>query len=280
MNTNNIFKTILLFSLLTLLFVGTGYLIGGFGGMVIAFILAVVLNFGSFWFSDKLALRFANAKPLDKTTYNSIYKSTENIARQMQIPTPKLYLSPQIQPNAFATGRNPQNGVVCVTEGLLKFLNHKEIEGVIAHELAHIKNRDVLIATIAAVIGGTISAIADIFMFGNIFGNNDEEGSNPFGGIIVMIIAPLTAALIQFAISRSREYGADATAAKILGTPDGLINALIKIENAAKNIPMDTNPATASLYIQNPLGMNKLSELFSTHPPTEKRINHMLNLKY
>lgn len=272
-------KTSLLLSALTALLVTIGYLLGGSNGLILMFGFSIVINFVSYFFSDKIALAVSGAKQITENDYPEIFKMTRELTHRMQIPMPRLYISNAIQPNAFATGRNPSNSAVCFTSGLLTNLNSEEIEGVLAHELAHIKNRDVLISTIAAVIAGTISSITDFLMFSAIFGD-DEDNKNPFVSLLLIIVAPIIALILQLAISRSREYVADETAAKFTKDPKGLANALIKIESIAMTHPMQVNSAMASLYIQNPFKFRGLSELFSTHPPTEKRVERLLNLRF
>lgn len=272
-------KTSLLLSALTALLVTIGYLVGGSNGLILMFGFSLVINFVSYFFSDKIALAVSGAKQITENDYPEIFKMTRELTHRMQIPMPRLYVSNAIQPNAFATGRNPNNSAVCFTSGLLTNLNNEEIEGVLAHELAHIKNRDVLISTIAAVIAGTISSITDFLMFSAIFGD-DEDNQNPIVSLLLIIVAPIIALILQLAISRSREYVADETAAKFTKDPKGLANALIKIESIAMTHPMQVNSAMASLYIQNPFKFRGLSELFSTHPPTEKRVERLLNLRF
>mgnify|MGYP001206675184 CR=1 FL=1 len=276
---NGYIKTTILFSILTALFITVGYFIGGTSGLIIMLIFSIVINFGTYWFSDKIAIKFAKAKPINKDDLGWIYDEIDILSKKMNIPTPKVYISPSDQPNAFATGRNKKNGVVCLTTGLISNLQRNEIRGVIAHELAHIKNNDILIATVAAVIAGVIASIGDLFIFNMIFGGNDEEGSNPIGTLLLIIIAPIAAVIIQLSISRTREYLADRTAAKFTGEPEALANALVKIESLVKINPMQTNPALANLYIQNPISIRGIGELFSTHPPTAKRVKALMSLK-
>lgn len=281
MNSNTI-KTMLLLSSMTFLIIVVGYLLGGTIGLLVSITISLFMNFGSYWFSSKIALSFASAKEVSKDELPYVYQDLESISQMMEIPTPKLYISPNPQPNAFATGRNPENGVVCLTEGILNTLDRQELRGVIAHELAHIKNRDILLSTIAATLAGVITSITDIFMFNSLFGGSqDEEGGvNPIGGIILMILAPIASIIIQMSISRAREYEADSLAVKTLRNKEGLSNALIKIDGIAKNIPArNINTAFAPLYISNPLSANSVSQLFSTHPPTEKRVNNIMNTK-
>lgn len=272
-------KTGLLLSALTALLVTIGYLVGGSNGLILMFGFSLVINFVSYFFSDKIALAVSRAQQITENDYPEIFRMTKSLTDRMQIPMPRLYISNAIQPNAFATGRNLNNSAVCFTTGLLTNLNNEEIEGVLAHELAHIKNRDVLISTIAAVIAGTISSITDFLMFSAIFGD-DEDNQNPLVSLLLIIVAPIIALILQLAISRSREYIADETAARFTKDPKGLANALIKIESIAMNYPMQVNSAMASLYIQNPFKFKGVSELFSTHPPTEKRVERLLNIRF
>lgn len=272
-------KTGLLLSALTALLVTIGYLVGGSNGLILMFGFSLVINFVSYFFSDKIALAVSRAQQITENDYPEIFRMTKSLTDRMQIPMPRLYISNAIQPNAFATGRNLNNSAVCFTTGLLTNLNNEEIEGVLAHELAHIKNRDVLISTIAAVIAGTISSITDFLMFSAIFGD-DEDNQNPFVSLLLIIVAPIIALILQLAISRSREYIADETAARFTKDPKGLANALIKIESIAMNYPLQVNSAMASLYIQNPFKFKGVSELFSTHPPTEKRVERLLNIRF
>lgn len=271
-------KTALLLSALTALLITLGYVIGGRGGLVIMLFISLLVNFVSFFFSDKIALAMSGARQISESEYPKIFALTRELTGRMGIPMPRLYISNAIQPNAFATGRNPKNSAVCFTSGLLSNLPEDEIRGVLAHELAHIKNRDVLVSTIAAVIAGTISSITDFLMFSAIFGGSDDDSPNPIASLILIITAPIIAVILQLAISRSREYLADETAAKYTKDPEGLANALVRIESIARQAPMQVNSAMASLYIQNPFILRGAAELFSTHPPTTKRVERLLNL--
>lgn len=271
-------KTALLLSALTALLITLGYVIGGRGGLVIMLFISLLVNFVSFFFSDKIALAMSGARQISESEYPKIFALTRELTGRMGIPMPRLYISNAIQPNAFATGRNPKNSAVCFTSGLLSNLSEDEIRGVLAHELAHIKNRDVLVSTIAAVIAGTISSITDFLMFSAIFGGSDDDSPNPIASLILIITAPIIAVILQLAISRSREYLADETAAKYTKDPEGLANALVRIESIARQAPMQVNSAMASLYIQNPFILRGAAELFSTHPPTAKRVERLLNL--
>jgi heat shock protein HtpX len=270
----NYLRTAMLLALLTALFVLVGYAIGGQTGMVIAFVIAAGMNFISYWNADKIVLRMQNAQEVDERDAPELYDIVRQLARNANMPMPKVYLIHEDQPNAFATGRNPENAAVAATTGLLQRLSREEVAGVMAHELAHVQNRDTLIMTIAATIGGAISMLAQ---FGLLFGGSRNNGS-PFGiiGIIAMVIlAPIAAGLIQMAISRSREYKADELGAEICQRPLWLAAALAKISQAAKQVQYDRaerNPATAHMFIINPLAGLRMDKLFSTHPPTEERI--------
>src|SRR5262245_4127429 len=278
----NAMKTTLFLALLTGLFVAVGGLFGGRSGMVMAFGLALVMNFVSYWFSDKIVLAMYGAKPLDEADAPGVYRIVRNLATRASIPMPKLYVIPSESPNAFATGRSPQHAAVAVTEGILRIMNETELEGVLAHELSHVLNRDVLISTVAATVAGAISMLANMAQWGMMFGGSrDDEGrsTNPIALIATIILAPLAAMLIQMAVSRSREYQADASGAKLTHNPEGLASALGKLGQATKMIPMDANPATAHLFIVNPLNRQALMNLFSTHPPLEDRIERLRRMR-
>ena len=271
----NTMKTTLFLALLTGLFVAVGGLLGGQSGMVMAFGLALVMNFVSYWFSDKIVLAMYRAQPLGESDAPAVHRIVRGLATRANIPMPKLYLLPSEAPNAFATGRNPQHAAVAVTQGIMRIMNETELEGVLAHELSHVLNRDVLISTVAATIAGAISMLANIAQWGMMFGGSrDEEGrsTNPIALILTIILAPLAAMLIQMAVSRSREYQADASGAKLTQNPEGLASALGKLDQASRMIPMDANPATAHLFIVNPLTGKALMNLFMTHPPIQERI--------
>jgi len=272
----NTMKTVLLMSVLTVLFVLLGNLLGGQGGMLLAFFLAVAMNFGTYWFSDKIVLRMYGVQELDPGRFRDIYRMTEELTQRAGLPMPKLYMINGDQPNAFATGRNPQNAAVALTEGIVRLLSRDELRGVIAHKLAHIKHRDILVASIAATFAGAISMIANMAQWAMIFGggrSSDEEGgSHPIAGIVAMIVAPLAAMMIQMAISRSREYLADEGGAQMAGNPLSLASALKKLHTRSAEIPMEASPSTAHLFIVNPLFGGGLMKLFSTHPPMEERV--------
>jgi heat shock protein HtpX len=270
----NTFKTTILLAFLGALFIGIGALFGQ-GGLIIGLVIGLVFVGSMFWFSDKIAVAAARAKPVSREEAPRLYEIVEDLARRNDMPTPRLYVSPQPQPNAFATGRGPTHAVVAVTQGILDVLDDEELRAVLAHELSHVRNRDILIGSVAAAIALAITFIARIAMFGAIFGGGDDEGGgNIFGLLALAILAPIAAGLIQMALSRSREFQADASGARLLGEGEPLARALQKIEAYAKRVPMDVNPAEATLYIINPLTGRQVNfaKLFSTHPPTEERI--------
>jgi heat shock protein HtpX len=270
-------KTALLLGALSGLLLLIGDLLGGSQGLVIAFIFAAVMNLGSYWFSDKIVLRMYSAQQVGPE--HPLYQMTERLARQAGLPMPKVYIIPDQSPNAFATGRNPQHAAVAATKGIMEVLTQHELEGVLAHELAHVRNRDILISSIAATIAAAIMLLARMAMYAGMFGGgrDDREGSpNPIALLGMMLLAPIAAMLIQAAISRSREFAADAEGARIAGTPYGLADALQKIEAAARRRPLDANPATAHMFIVKPFAGQGLLSLFSTHPPTEARIRALL----
>ncbi|HUR43351.1 MAG TPA: zinc metalloprotease HtpX [Aestuariivirga sp.] len=270
----NTMRTGLLLAAMTGLFLAAGYLLGGQSGMVIAFAVAAGLNFFAHWNSDKMVLRMHGARQIDRATAPEFYDVVAELAQRADLPMPKIYLMDNPQPNAFATGRNPDNAAVAATTGLLQMLSREEIAGVMAHELAHVKNRDTLLMTMTATIAGAISMLANFAMFtGGGRGRDNPLGA--FGAIALMIMAPLAAMLVQMAISRTREYGADRGGAEISGNPSALASALAKMSNAAHRVPnyaAEANPATAHLFIINPLSGQRMDNLFSTHPATENRI--------
>jgi heat shock protein HtpX len=273
-------RTWVIISGLSALFVGLGYLFGGSSGLLLFALIAVVFNFVMFWFSDKLALKASKARPVDRSEAPELYRDIEEIAGRAGVPMPRVYLIPSEQPNAFATGRSPKKAAVAVTEGLLRYLPREQVRGVLAHEMAHIANRDILVTTIAAMIGAAIAAIANILQFSIFFGGDDED-SNPLGiiGVLVaIIVAPLAATILQLAVSRQREYLADATAAQFLGEGRPLADALGTLQRGVEAVPMNVNPATEALYIANPLSKRGFSALFSTHPPMEERIRRLREL--
>ncbi|MGH7302848.1 MAG: zinc metalloprotease HtpX [Candidatus Rokuibacteriota bacterium] len=274
---SNVFKTGLLLAVLTVMLVLIGGAIGGQQGMMIAFFVAIAMNFVSYWFSDKIVLAAYRAQPIDEASAPRLYAIVHRLATRAAIPMPRVYLIPSETPNAFATGRNPEHAVVAVTEGIMRILDEEELEGVLAHELSHVKNRDVLISTIAATLAGAITYLAHMAQWAAMFGgrsrDDEEGGSNPIAMMLLAILAPIAAMLVQMAVSRSREFQADATGAKVAGRPWGLMKALEKLQMANQAMPMaNATPATAHLFIVNPLSGSTLMKLFSTHPPLEERI--------
>jgi heat shock protein HtpX len=270
-------RTWILLAGLSALFVAFGGLVGGAGGLVVFLAIAVAFNFAMFWFSDRIALKMSRARPLEPGEAPDLVADVEDISMRARIPVPRLYLIPSQQPNAFATGRDPKHSAVAVTEGLLALMPRDQVRGVLAHELAHIRNRDVLVTTIAAMIGAAISAIANFLQFQWLFGGDDDESPlGLVGTIVAMLVAPIAAMLLQFAISRQREFLADSTAAELLGEGHSLANALGTLQRGVEALPMQVNPATASLYIANPLSGNRMASLFSTHPPIGVRIERLL----
>lgn len=263
---------------LTLMLVAIGALMGGKSGMTFALIMAFGMNFITYWFSDKIVLRMNGAKPVSESEAPEIYSSVRRLAQRAELPMPQVYIMEVDQPNAFATGRNPEHGVVALTTGIMKILSREELEGVIAHELAHIKNRDILVSTVAATIAGAISYLAQMAHWAMIFGgrrDEEERGSSPAAAIAMMIVGPIAAMMVQMAISRSREYGADAGGARMAGNPLHLANALRKLHTASERMPMDANPATSHMFIVSPLSGGALLKLFSTHPPVEERVKRL-----
>ena len=270
----NQIKTTVLLTLMTVFFMFIGNLLGGRQGLIIAFFFAAGMNLFSYWYSDKIVLRMYNAREATPGQAPELYGLVQDLASRAGLPTPKIYIIPQESPNAFATGRNPENAVVAVTEGLLKIMNREELAGVLAHELAHVKNRDILIGSIAATMAGAIMMLASIARWSAIFGvgSDDNEGMGGFGLIIMSILAPIAAVLIQTAISRSREYMADSSGARFAQNNEGLAKALEKLGAYSRKRPMDANPSTAHMFIVNPLSGQKMMSLFSTHPPLNDRI--------
>ena len=279
----NRLRTALLLSVLTLLLVVVGQLIGGPNGATTAFMFALVINLGSYWFSDKIVLAMYRAKPLGEAEAPQVYRAVREIATREHMPMPKIYGLPTATPNAFATGRSPKHAAVAVTSGLLEIMNEEELKGVLAHELSHVKNRDTLVMSIAAAVAGAISMLASWARWGLMWGggrDDDRRNSNAafqlVALLVIAILAPLAAMLIQLAISRTREYGADATGARLTGNPNGLASALEKLDAAVHAHPMaNANPATAHLFIVNPLKMDTFAKLFSTHPPIEERVRRL-----
>lgn len=278
----NSLKTALLLGGLTGLLLLIGGYFGGKGGVVIAFIFAVVMNFGAYWFSDKLILRMYSAQEVTPSQAPELYSLVKDLAMKASLPVPKIYIIPEDTPNAFATGRDEQHAVVAVTEGIMRILNRDELEGVLAHELTHIKNRDMLIGSIAATLAGAIVMLANMAQWAAIFGGasrDDEDGGGVIGLIFMAILAPLAATIIQMAISRSREYMADDGGARISGKPYGLASALEKLSRSSQTVPMDANPSTAHMFIVNPLSGRALMNLFSTHPPIDERIARLRSMR-
>ena len=282
----NTLKTFVLLAGLTALLMAIGNAVGGRNGLMIALVFAGLMNFVGYWFSDKIALSMSGAKQVSESEAPDFHRMVRELCRRADLPMPRLYVIPSATPNAFATGRNPEHSAVAVTSGIMNILNRDELEGVVAHELAHIKNRDILISSVAAMIAGAISQLAHMAQWAMMFGgmsrdrDEDEGGGSLLGGIAMMIVGPIAAMLIQMAISRSREYQADATGAQICGRPLSLANALLKLENGNHRFPMDVNPAQAQMYIVNPLTAGGIAQLFSTHPPMAERVKRLQDLAY
>lgn len=267
-------KTAVLLAALTGLLMAVGAALGGRSGMTIALVMAAVLNFGSLFWSDKIVLRMYGAQPVGPREAPELHAIVERLAVKAGIPMPRLYVIPGPALNAFATGRGPKHAAVAATEGLLRAMSREELEGVLAHELSHVVNRDTLVSTVAATIAGAISWVAHPFM---LMGGGDDDSPNPLAALAMMILAPLAAMMIQMAVSRSREYGADETGARLVGYPDGLASALRKLHVAAERVPMRAEPSTAHLFIVNPLSGRGFANLFSTHPPLEDRIARLMS---
>ena len=282
---SNSFKTALLLGLLTGIILGVGRLFGGSQGLVIAFVFAVLVNFGSYWFSDKIVLAMYQAREVGLDEAPELYRVVQDLTMRAQLPMPRLYVIPSESPNAFATGRDPQHAAVAVTEGTLRIMNKEELEGVVAHELSHVRNRDILIGSIAATLAGVIMMLADMARWAAIFGfgrsdRDDEGGGGVLGLVLMSILAPIAAVVIQMAISRSREFLADATGARITGNPSGLASALEKLARASEMVPLAARPATAHMFIVTPLTGGSFLNLFSTHPPVEERIARLRAMTY
>jgi heat shock protein HtpX len=274
----NLMKTAILMAAITALFMALGSMLGGQQGMMLALIVALGMNFFSYWFSDKMVLKIYNAQEVDETSAPQFYGMVRELAQRAELPMPRVYLIQEDAPNAFATGRNPENAAVAATTGILRVLTERELRGVMAHELAHVRHRDILISTVSATMAGAISMLANFAMF---FGGRNNEGrpANPIVGILVMLLAPLAASLIQMAISRAREFEADRGGAQICGDPRALASALQKIQRHAQGVPMQAaqrHPETAQMMIMNPLAGGGLRGLFSTHPATEERVERLL----
>ncbi len=278
----NTLKTIVLLTFLTVLLVFVGGAIGGRSGMIFAFGIALVMNFVSYWFSDKIVLAMYRAQPVTEAQAPDLYGMVRRLTQKAGLPMPKVYIIPEEALNAFATGRNPEHGVVAVTTGIMRALDREELEGVLSHELAHIKHRDILTGTIVATIAGAISLLAQMAHWAMLFGGgrrDDDEGGSPIVALVMMIVAPIAAALVQMAISRTREFEADKGGAAIAGNSSGLANALLKLERGAQVVPMhDAKPATAHLFIVNPLSGGGIMKLFSTHPPIAERVKRLREL--
>jgi heat shock protein HtpX len=276
----NTLKTTVLLAALTALILVAGEALGGRQGMQMALVIAAAMNFFSYWFSDKIVLAMHHAKPVSAQEAPDLHALVQGLCARSGLPMPRLYMLPAEAPNAFATGRNPQHAAVAVTQGLMRLLDREEIEGVIAHELGHVRNRDILTSSIAATLAGAIMMLARMGQWAMLFGGmgrrDDERGGGGLAALLAIILAPIAALLIQMAISRSREYQADATAAKLIGHPYGLARALEKLGRYSGKIPMDTSPAASHLFIVNPLAGGALRNLFSTHPPLQERIRRLL----
>lgn len=270
----NTLKTGFLLAVLTALFLLIGDAVGGRSGMVMAFGFAVLMNAGAYWFSDKIVLRMYGARETTEAEAPELHGMVSRLAVAAGIPKPKVYMIPTASPNAFATGRDPRHAAVAVTEGITRLLSYDELEGVLAHELGHVRNRDILISTVAATLAGAIMMLARFAQFAAIFGGRDsrEGGGNPIALLAMAIIAPIAALLVQMAVSRAREYRADESGARFCGSPEALARALEKIGSASRRVPMDASPATAHMFIMNPLSGKSLMALFSTHPPIEERV--------
>jgi heat shock protein HtpX len=273
----NTVKTLFLLVTLTLILVWAGASLGGKQGMTVALIFAFGINFFAYWFSDKIVLRMYRARKVTESEAPELYGTVRRLAQKAEMPMPKVYIIEQEQPNAFATGRNPGHASVAVTTGIMRILSQEELQGVIGHELAHIRHRDILISTIAATIAGAISYLAQMAQWAMIFGHrgDDEQGGNPLAALAMMIVGPIAALIVQMAISRSREYSADEDGARLAGNPRYLSGALRKLHWASQKIPMEANPATSHMFIVNPFSGGGLLKLFSTHPPIEERIRRL-----
>jgi heat shock protein HtpX len=276
------FKTAVLLGGMSGLLMLAGGLIGGNGGLMIAFVMAVCMNVFSYWFSDKMVLRMYHATEVGED--HLLYRVVARLAQRAQLPMPKVYTIPEMSPNAFATGRDPQHAAVAATEGILRLLSESELEGVIGHELTHVKNRDILISTVAATLAATIMMLASMARWAMIFGGfsrgDRDRGANPLALLAMALLAPLAAGLIQAAISRQREYAADRGGAELAGTPMGLVSALRRIEAGVQQVPLDANPATEHMFIIRPFSAQGLMSLFSSHPPTEARVKALMDARY
>ncbi|MDR3569850.1 MAG: zinc metalloprotease HtpX [Syntrophobacteraceae bacterium] len=275
-------KTTLLLAVLTGVVIWIGGMVGGRGGMFVAFLLAIVMNAGSYWFSDRIVLAMYHARPVEQSDNPQLFLIVRELAQEAGLPMPRVYVIPQQAPNAFATGRNPEHAAVAVTEGILRILTASELKGVLGHELGHVRNRDILISSIAATLAGAIMILASMArwaaIFGGFGGRDDREGG-ALGLLVTAILAPFAATLIQLAISRNREYLADQTGARLSHNPEGLAGALEKLEAASTRLPMDASPSTAHMFIVNPLSGKSLAGLFTTHPPIEERIRRLRSMR-
>ncbi|SHK85228.1 zinc metalloprotease HtpX [Desulforamulus aeronauticus] len=278
---NNL-KAILLMGVLSVILVTIGSAVGGPRGATLFLLLSLGMNLFSYFYSDKMAIKMTRSQPVSEQEAPELYAIIRKLAQRAGLPMPKVYITPSPQPNAFATGRNPQHSAVAVTEGLLHLCDKDELAGVLAHELAHIANRDILVSTIAAAFAGAITWIANIIQWGAIFGGmrGDSEEGGGIGALVLALLAPLAATIVQLAISRSREYAADELGAKIAGRPEGLANALLKLERAAHQIPMQVNPAASHMFITNPLSAKSVAKLFSTHPPIQERVTRLRQMRF
>lgn len=279
----NMFKTVLLLGALTGLLVVFGDYFGGTQGMVIAFLFALIMNFGSYWYSDKIVLRMYRAREVTEAEAPELVGMVRSLSQRAQLPMPRVYIVPVATPNAFATGRNPQHAAVAVTEGILRIMDYDQLEGVVAHELGHVKNRDTLISAVAATLAGVVMMLAYMArwaaIFGGIGGRDDDRGGGILGLLAMSILGPLAAAVIQMAISRTREFQADASAARLTKKPNALASALERLQSAAERTPLNANPATSHLFIVNPLSGRNLLRLFSTHPSVEERVKRLRALQ-
>jgi len=280
----NTLKTTFLLGALTGLLIVFGGAVAGNQGMFVGLMIAAIMNMLTYWFSDKIVLAMYGAQAISPQDAPAFHKTVQQLAQKGRIPVPRIYIIPSQSPNAFATGRNPANAAVAVTEGALRLLNENELEGVLAHELSHIKNQDTLIGAIAATLAGAITILARLASYALYFGaggrNNEDRGSNPLALLLMAVLAPLAATIIQLAISRGREYMADASGARMAGSPDGLANALKKLSAYSERVPMNAGPSTAHLFIVSPLSGGGIVSLFSTHPPIEKRIERLMSGEY